>query len=231
MRAISSLIIVQVLIFSGCVTKQSLEKKIITSSGNLIFLVKDTEHKYGRYDKTLKKIMLTDLIKFHGHMCGGLVESAVMARVALNNLFQDTKGIIDRTDLKIISNNSACGGDALEYLTGARYRFNSHCIDKKLTGDSIILQRISTKKIIKVSLNKKFFPTLVRKAMKKIDSGKFKPSDIDLFGKLQQEFALRMVTHPHEKTVRFKYLNEYPCKKTRLSEKIRRRDNDYKNNK
>ena len=74
-----------------------------------IFEVRDTENKYGRYAKQTKTITIKDLIKFHGHFCGGLVESAASLRVAFDLLFPDK--IIDRTDLRIVSNNSACGGD------------------------------------------------------------------------------------------------------------------------
>jgi formylmethanofuran dehydrogenase subunit E len=88
-------------------------------------------NKYGRYAKAAKTITLEDLIKFHGHFCGGLVEAATVLKVALNRLFPD--GMIDRTDLRIASNNSACGGDVAAYLTGARARFGSHSIDK-MTG-------------------------------------------------------------------------------------------------
>ncbi|MCK7494236.1 MAG: formylmethanofuran dehydrogenase subunit E family protein [Comamonadaceae bacterium] len=56
-----------------------------------------------------KTITLKDLIKFHGHFCGGLVESASALRVAFDRLYPD--GIIDRTDLRIVSNNSACGAE------------------------------------------------------------------------------------------------------------------------
>ena len=38
------------------------------------FVVLDTSNKYGRYSKTSKIISLGDLIRFHGHFCGGLVE-------------------------------------------------------------------------------------------------------------------------------------------------------------
>jgi formylmethanofuran dehydrogenase subunit E len=230
MRILLSLIITFAFILSGCNNKQSIEEKILSSSYSPLFHVKDTLYKYGRYNKTTKKITLSDLIKFHGHMCGGLVESSIMSKAALNALFKDTGGIIDRTDLKIISNNSACGGDVLEYLTGSRFRFNSHCINKKLHGDSIIIHRISTGKTIKASLNKKFFPTQVRKMMKKIESGKFKPKDIDSFGTLQQRFALKLVTTKPEKTINLVFLHEFNCKIKPLSKKVRRRDNDYKNN-
>ena len=47
------------------------------------FAVRDTVNKYGRYADKLKSITLSDLIKFHGHFCGGLVESAGALRLAV----------------------------------------------------------------------------------------------------------------------------------------------------
>jgi len=82
------------------------------------FEVRDTVNKYGRYATETKTITLKDLIKFHGHFCGGLVESAAALRLAFDRLFPSEP--VDRTDLRIASNNSACGGDVAAYLTGAR---------------------------------------------------------------------------------------------------------------
>ena len=59
--------------------------------------VRDTVNKYGRYADKTKTITLGDLIKFHGHFCGGLVESAGALRIAFDSLFPD--GVVDRTDL------------------------------------------------------------------------------------------------------------------------------------
>ena len=97
-----------------------------------VFTVRDTLHKFGRYDPHLKTITIHDLIRFHGHLCGGLMEAAVALRAAFDYLFPD--GVVDRTDLEIVSNNSACGGDVAAYLTGARARFNTHRIDPQLEG-------------------------------------------------------------------------------------------------
>jgi len=85
-----------------------------------VFQVRDTVNKYGRYATETKTITVKDLIKFHGHFCGGLVEGAAALKVAFDRLFPD--GVVDRTDLRIASNNSACGGDVVAYLTGARTR-------------------------------------------------------------------------------------------------------------
>jgi hypothetical protein len=43
-------------------------------------------NKYGRYADKTKTITLSDLIKFHGHFCGGLVESAGALKVAFDKL-------------------------------------------------------------------------------------------------------------------------------------------------
>lgn len=158
------------------------------------FAVKDTVNKYGRYADKTKHITLSDLIKFHGHFCGGLVESAGALRLAFDSLFPE--GVVDRTDLRIASNNSACGGDVAAYLTGARTRFGSHVIDPKLTESEFVVQQVSTGKTVKVRVRPEAYPTDVRTQMRKIESGKFEPKDIDLFQDLQWAYAKVIVTQP-----------------------------------
>lgn len=159
-----------------------------------VFQVRDTENKYGRYAKETKTITIKDLIKFHGHFCGGLVESASSLRVAFNTLFPD--GIIDRTDLRILSNNSACGADVASYLSGARARFGSHFIDNALTESEFYIQQVSTGRTVHVKLNPSMYPKDVKTQMRKIESGRFEPKDIDLFQELQWAYAKRMVNKP-----------------------------------
>ncbi len=204
------------------------EDSITGSPYSPVFTVKDTQFKYGPYDNKTKTVTIHDLIKFHGHMCGGLVETAVLSKAALDSLFADTGGVVDRTDLRVASNNSACIGDVLEYLTGARYRFNAHCIDKNLTGDSIIIQKVSTGKAIKASLNKNYFPGKLRELMKKIEAGSFTMDDINQFGKLQYDFSMQLVNSPREKTVKLMHLENFPCSHQKLPREARRKDNDYK---
>jgi len=159
-----------------------------------VFQVRDTENKYGRYAGQTKTITVKDLIKFHGHFCGGLVESAAALRVAFDRLFVDD--VTDRTDLRIASNNSACGGDVASYLTGGRARFNSHLIDSALTESEFFVQQVSTGKTIHVKLNPSVYPKEVKTQMKKIESGTFESKDIDLFQELQWAYAKRMVNAP-----------------------------------
>jgi hypothetical protein len=60
-----------------------------TSPYSPAFEVRDTVNKYGRYADKTKSITIKDLIKCHGHFCGGLVESAASMRVAFDTLFPD----------------------------------------------------------------------------------------------------------------------------------------------
>ena len=87
------------------------------------FKVIDTESSHGRYSDRTKIITFVDLIKFHGHGCDGLFRGMYAMYVGLSSLFPN--GIIDRTDLRVISRNSPCLGDVASYLTGGRVRFGT----------------------------------------------------------------------------------------------------------
>jgi len=192
-----------------------------------VFKVRDTVNKYGRYATETKTITIKDLIKFHGHFCGGLVEGATALKVGFDRLFPD--GVVDRTDLMIASNNSACGGDVAAYLTGARARFGSHSIDPALKESDFVVRRISTGKSVRVVINAATYPNDVRTQMRKIESGKFEPADIDRFQEVQWVYAKKLVSRPAIESVDVTDDPAYvwpepPCKPLGS-----RRDNDYKN--
>ena len=191
-----------------------------------VFEVRDTVNKYGRYASEIKIITLKDLIKFHGHFCGGLVESATALRVAFDRLFPD--GIIDRTDLRIASNNSACGGDVASYLTGARARFGSHLIDPGLKESDFVVQRVSTGKTVRAAINAATYPEDVRTQMKRIESGNYQPADIDLFQDLQWTYARKLVSRPAAESVDVTDNPNYVWPEPPCKDLGRRRDNDYK---
>jgi formylmethanofuran dehydrogenase subunit E len=192
-----------------------------------VFEVRDTENKYGRYARQTKTITIKDLIKFHGHFCGGLVESAASLRVAFDLLFPDK--IIDRTDVRIVSNNSACGGDVAAYLTGARARFNTHGIDNSLTESEFYVQQVSTGKTVHVKLNPAVYPKEVKIQMKKIESGTFEPKDIDLFQELQWAYAKRLVSRPLVESFMAKEVKDYKLPEPICRDLGKRKDNDCKN--
>jgi len=191
-----------------------------------VFRVRDTVNKYGRYASETKTVTIKDLIKFHGHFCGGLVEGATALKGAFDRLFPD--GIIDRTDLVIASNNSACGGDVAVYLTGARARFGSHLIDPNLKESDFVVKRVSTGKSVRVVINAATYPHDVRTQMKKIESGTFEPADIDLFQDLQWAYAKKLVTRPAIESVDVTENPNYAWPEPPCQDMGRRRDNDYK---
>jgi formylmethanofuran dehydrogenase subunit E len=190
------------------------------------FEVIDTANKYGRYAKQTKTITLKDLIKFHGHFCGGLVESAASLRVAFDKLFPT--GIIDRSDLRIVSNNSACGADVASYLTGARARFGSHSIDNNLTESEFYVQQVSTGTTIHVRLNPDVYPKEVKTQMRKIESGRFEPKDLDLFQEFQWAYARRMVTRPLLDSFTLREVTDFVWPGSSCKDNGKRKDNDFK---
>ncbi len=191
-----------------------------------LFKVRDTVNKYGRYAAETKTITLKDLIKFHGHFCGGLVEAATALKVAFDRLFP--YGIVDRTDLAVASNNSACGGDVAAYLTGARTRFGSHLIDPALKESDFVVRRISTGKSVRVVINAATYPEDVRTQMKKIESGRFEPADIDLFQDLQWAYAKKLAGRPAVESVNVTDDPGYAWPEPPCKPLGQRRDNDYK---
>jgi formylmethanofuran dehydrogenase subunit E len=191
------------------------------------FQVRDTVSKYGRYAREAKTITLKDLIKYHGHFCGGLVEGAIALKVAFDRLFPD--GVVDRTDLRIASNNSACGGDVAAYLTGARTRFGSHLIDPGLKEGDFVVQRVSSRKTVRVNINAATYPRDVREQMRKIESGNVAPGDLDRFQDLQWAYARKLVSRPPIESVDVTEDAAYAWPAPPCADLGARRDNDFKN--
>ncbi len=190
------------------------------------FQVRDTLHKYGRYDPRPKTVIIEDLVRFHGHLCGGLMEAAVALRAALDVLFPD--GVIDRTDLAIISNNSACGGDVATYLTGARARFGAHIIDLGLSGGEFIVRKVSTGETVHVRMRPEVYPREVKAQMRKLESGDFMAEDVDLFGDLQWAYAGLLASMPPSQATLVDFLTEFSWPEPTCQNLGRRRDNDFK---
>ncbi|WP_430626388.1 formylmethanofuran dehydrogenase subunit E family protein [Sulfobacillus thermotolerans] len=120
------------------------------------FWVRDTVSSHGRYADRAKKITGIDLVRFHGHACDGLFRGMYALSVAFPALFPD--GVIDRTDMRVMSRNSPCLGDVAAYLTGGRIRFGTQDVDNSL-GVWFLLQRMSTGQTVKVHEEPGFFPT------------------------------------------------------------------------
>jgi len=112
------------------------------------FEVRDTESSHGRYAEGTKTITCKDLVKFHGHACDGLFRGALALSRGLAVLFPD--GVIDRTDLRVLSRNSPCLGDVAAYLTGGRVRFGTQDVRDE-PGVWFVVQRISSGRTVRVA--------------------------------------------------------------------------------
>lgn len=184
-----------------------------TAPNNRPLYVRDTDSALGRYNETqnTKTISLADVVKYHGHMCDGLVYSYMQIYVGLRKLFPD--GVVDRTDLAGACKNSPCMVDALSYMTGAKINFKTLKIDGSL-GASHILHRISTNETYKVLLAKGVFPEELAKLEKNIRSKiaaneVIPPADIDEVEEIADEFIERLLTEPLEKLVSAEKLANY----------------------
>lgn len=108
--------------------------------------VNDTDFSKGRLG-SIQTIELQDLVKFHGHLCDGLVEGFVALQYGLYQLFPDS--LIDRTNLRIVSKPSPCLTDVAVYLTGARYQFGTFYVSNDFEG-LFVVQRIDNAKTVNI---------------------------------------------------------------------------------
>ena len=175
-----------------------------------VFTVLDTESSHGRYSQSTKEITFDDLVKFHGHACDGLYRGTYALSVAFKILFPN--GVIDRTDLRAISRNSPCLGDAASYLTGARIRFGTQDVMSE-PGVWYILQRISTGEAVEVNEERGFFPAEISDIESSLVSATREelPSKLDHLKSLQDNWVentllkTRPEDHYHAGKIEYKW--------------------------
>lgn len=190
------------------------------------FEVRDTAFKYGPYDPATKAITVDDLVRFHGHLCGGLAEAAVALRAALSVLYRD--GLVDRTDLRIVSNNSACGGDVASFLTGARARFGSHHIDLSMRGGEFLVQQVSTGRTVRVVRRPATYPDAVKLQMRRIENGEPTPELLAEYQRLQLQYVRRLFSSPPEALFETSVVEPLSWPVPQCRNLGERHDNDYK---
>lgn len=163
--------------------------------------VLDTESALGRYAQNTKEISLKDMALIHGHLCDGLVISYIELKAVLEKLFP--VGVIDRTDIRVVSKNGPCWVDAASMMTGARINFGTLSIDPQI-GDGFIVQKVSTGATYDVHLKEGVFPKQQAKLENKIRSirkqGKDVSSkDIDKVEGMQNALSKKLLnTNPDE---------------------------------
>lgn len=173
--------------------------------------VLDTDSALGRYSLKTKEIALKDIVRFHGHMCDGLVIAYVEIKEVLTKLFPNRP--VDRTDLRAVSKNGPCWVDTVAYVTGARLNFQTLRIDNTI-GDGFILQRISTGEAYSVHLKPGVFPKdqadLEAKIRKLRAEGKpVTAEDINQVEKMGDALSLKLLTTAPADLLEIKPLQNY----------------------
>lgn len=199
---------------------------VVNSKYSPEFEMLDTESALGRYAPMTKTITLKDLIKFHGHACDGLVQAAAALKVAFDHLAPN--GVIDRTDLRILSKNGPCFMDVSAYLTGGRINFGTLDVDSSL-GASWIVQRISDGQAVKVSRRPEVFPEQLAQLEKKVRSGKASGAEITQTRDLAWEFSRELLSRPLSESFSVEELNGFQFPESGYARVGKRGDIQHKN--
>ena len=173
--------------------------------------VLDTDSALGRYSQKNKSLEIKDIVEFHGHPCDGLVIAFVEIREVLKRLFPD--GVIDRTDLRVVSKNGPCWVDTVAMMTGARINFGTLSIDPAI-GDGFIIQKISTGETYQVHLKDGVFPKEQAELEGKIrglraEGKPVNPGDIDRVEQMADALSKKLLNTPPEETLDIEKLDNY----------------------
>lgn len=152
---------------------------------NIIFHVKDTDFSKGRLNNE-QTIELNDLVKFHGHLCDGLVLGSLAIQEALKALYGNDA--IDRTNLRIVCVSSPCITDVAIYITGGRYQFNTFFVDNNINAIYVV-QRIDNSATVSVNLNKGIKPRAIDSLGLLAMNGKLSSCGLDSLKRMEDEFT------------------------------------------
>lgn len=163
--------------------------ELSAQKADFVFHTIDTDFSKGRltHEQTLT---LTDLEKFHGHICDGLVVGARAMEVAFKTLYPGAP--IDRTNLRIVSKPSPCLTDVAVYLTGGRYQFNTFYVDTAFAG-LFIVERMDDGRAVSVSLNKGVKPTAIDSLGNLAVNRELSPCEIDRLQAMENDFTHKML--------------------------------------
>lgn len=145
----------------------------------------DTDFSKGKLSH-IQTIRYSDLVKFHGHSCDGLLEGWQALELALNELYPE--GIIDRTNTRIVSKSSPCIADVAIFLTGARYQYNTFYVSKDFEG-LYIVQRIDNGLTIQVLRNDNVKPAAIDSLGNLAVMQKLSYEELQNLRKLEDQYA------------------------------------------
>lgn len=167
--------------------------------------VNDTDFSKGRLGN-IQSIDIQDLVKFHGHLCDGLVEGFVALQYGLYQLFPDS--LIDRTNVRIVSKPSPCLTDVAVYLTGARYQFGTFYVSNDFEG-LYLVQRIDNQKTMNILRKPNVKPEMIDLMGKQAIAGNLVPCDLDKLRKLEDDYTLFLQQNKPENLFEIRTLTEF----------------------
>lgn len=168
------------LMLSACNNQiENNQKKSITWN------VLDTDFSKGRLLHH-QKIELSDLEKFHGHLCDGLILGSLAFNEAIKELYPNDT--IDRTNLRIISQASPCISDVAVYLSGGRYQFNSFYVDGSQK-EIYRIQRLDNRKAVSVSIKDGVKPYAIDSMGVLATQNLLSACELDFLHQLEDDFS------------------------------------------
>lgn len=162
----------------------------VDTENRAIFKTLDPDFSKGRLSHE-QAITITDLEKFHGHLCDGLVIGSLAIQRAMDEL--NPNQTIDRTNLRIVSKPSPCLTDAAIYLSGGRYQFNTFYVDTDFEG-LYIIQRIDNNQTVSVSLKDGVKPRAIDSLGNSAIKQELSPCGIDELKKLEDDFTSALLS-------------------------------------
>lgn len=174
-------------------------------------MVLDTDSALGRRNLYPKRITLKDMARMHGHLCDGLVTAWVELSAAMRVLFPD--GVVDRTDVRVVSKNAPCWADAGAWMTGARINQGTLILDNSVA-DGFIVQRISTGNALQVSLRAGIYPAQLAALEQSIRSRRahgeaVAPQEIDRFERDANAYSRKLLNTSPDRTITLEHLADY----------------------
>lgn len=154
-------------------------------------IVNDTDFSKGRLGYK-QEVSLSDLEKFHGHMCDGLVEGFLALQFGLQELYPD--GVVDRTNTRVITKSSPCLTDAAIYLTGGRTQYNTFYIDNSISG-LFIIQRLDTGKALEISRRPNVKPQMIDIMGDQAIRNELDPCALEELKRMEEKYSEYLLTN------------------------------------
>ncbi|MEA1895581.1 MAG: FmdE family protein [Euryarchaeota archaeon] len=168
-------------------------------------------------DSTDTKSILETAIRFHGHQCPGLAMGIRVSLVALRELGKPAKD----EELVAIVENSSCGVDAIQVLTGCTFG-KGNLIFKDYGKYVYTFMNRETQRVIRISIKKEAVITDTHHLdlFAKVKDGTATPAEIKEFKRLHIEKSNVLLDLPEADLMSIEAINPEPLPMAHIHESI-----------